>query len=720
MHPSTRCSEQAVGDDPVALPVRTLFTRACDPESEVQASGLQAALTAELDRACHHDRGPRVPLAGLGPSVCAWAAAERARFAGLFATAELEGCADVLVRRASLACAPLASLSGAWLQWMSESGNAEEAVTMGVLSLFASDVGAGHPGMSRGSAYRCLMQRLRVAVHAHPASQLAQDRRIADQSFYLPAIALTMSRRPDEYRGEIIGLDLCLRTVGMLPPLDGVQARLPDATDWVALDPSRARTPDRPSAFEDARTVAAAFAESAGAAGAAAIERGFNWAFAALRQWCDESYRELDAARDPAFEMAELVRFRAREASAYHDRFLMRGRPLNEWLAEARTDPVPFLTALADSRLVRPGRSGASRLTGDLVSETGPMFRVFPEEDLETIKRWIDALPANPAERAVWRPPAHQPRKIVFRPATGTVRDDGNAPANARQAYPYLLRRTLTPATRRYALQYVERWLARSRRGMKQSAQSLPAESPVDGLRSWLLDQHDLHNDEFHHGESDPLPERADLIDTTLQLAPLTLIDGAWLAGFTDYELASSGRGHFLFATYWDELGNGDLSLNHPLIYRDVLREMGVELPPTQSPEFAAWPALRDRSFELPVYLLGIGRFPRTFEPEILGLNLAVELSGVGGSYRRARQALKEYGFSTAFVDIHNTIDNVATGHSAWAVDTIDAYMAQQPLTSRLGTWDRIRAGYRSLNPPSGFWARNTARRARIEVPLHV
>lgn len=695
-----------MGDDPSALPVRTVFARACDPEGTPLPDALRPAITADLDRAAgqEHDR-----------SVSAWAAAERARFAALFATAEAEGCADVLVRRAVLACAPLASMSGAWLQWMSEPGNAEEAVTMQLLSLFAGDVGAGHPGASRGDAYLALMRHLRVAVHARPTSRLAQDRRIADRSFYLPALALTMSRRPDAYRGEIIGLDLCLRTAGTLPPLAGVQDRLPEATDWAALDPGRARTPDRPPAVDDARAVAAAFGAPA------AVDRGFAWAFAALRHWCDEVYRELDATRDPAFEMAELMRSRAREASAYHDRYVMRGRPLKQWLVEARTDPAPFLTALAGSRLVRPGRSAASRLTGELVSENGRMFRVFPDEDLDTINRWIDSLPVDPAERAQWRPSTYQSGSIVFRSAPETATEDGDAPANLRAAYTSLLRRTITPATQRYALRYVEGWLARSRHGLKQMdrplpPQSLPAGPPADGLRPWLLDQHDLHNSEFHDGSGEPVPERAELIDSTLQLAPLTLIDGAWLAGHTDYQLASAQRGHFLFETYWDELGNGELSLNHPLIYRNVLREMGIDLPPTRSPEFAAWPGFRDRSFELPVYWLAIGRFPRTFEPEILGLNLAMELSGVGGSYRRARQALKRYGFSTAFVDIHNTIDNVATGHSAWAADAIDGYLTQQAPAARAQSWDRIRAGYRSLNPPSGFWARNAARRARVEA----
>jgi len=189
------------------------------------------------------------------------------------------------------------------------------------------------------------------------------------------------------------------------------------------------------------------------------------------------------------------------------------------------------------------------------------------------------------------------------------------------------------------------------------------------------------------------------------------------LQGFTDYEHAAAEHGHFLFETYFDELGNGVPGLNHPLIYREVLIEMGVHLPATDSAEFANWPGFKDGSFELPVYWLSIGRQPRTFMPEIFGLNLAMELSGVGGSYRRAHIDLRHHGFSTRFVDIHNTIDNVATGHSAWAADTIDAYMSAilvaQGVEAQAAAWERIQAGFRSLNPPTGFWARRAARRAR-------
>lgn len=210
------------------------------------------------------------------------------------------------------------------------------------------------------------------------------------------------------------------------------------------------------------------------------------------------------------------------------------------------------------------------------------------------------------------------------------------------------------------------------------------------------------------------MPSREALVDSTVQLAPLTLIDGAWLRGFTDYAAADSEIGHFLFETYWDELGDGRPQLNHPLIYREVLDEMDVRLPPTGSRAFAEWSGFREESLALPVYWLSVGRFPRLFLPEILGLNLAMELSGVGGSYRTARIALAKHGFSTRFVDIHNTIDNVASGHSAWAADAVDSYLATVPALPGSAAlddvWLRVRTGYRSLSPPQ-------ARAARRLVP---
>src|SRR3569833_2270056 len=150
------------------------------------------------------------------------------------------------------------------------------------------------------------------------------------------------------------------------------------------------------------------------------------------------------------------------------------------------------------------------------------------------------------------------------------------------------------------------------------------------------------------------MPSREQRVEETVQLAPLTLIDGAWLQGFSEVDYASDRVGSPLFRIFWDELGNGNLSINHPRIYRALLLSMDIDLPPTGSPQFPYDPRLRSESLRLPVFWLCLRKLPVTLRPEILGLNLAMELSWVGCSFRSSRQILKHYGFSTQFVDMHN------------------------------------------------------------------
>ena len=101
----------------------------------------------------------------------------------------------------------------------------------------------------------------------------------------------------------------------------------------------------------------------------------------------------------------------------------------------------------------------------------------------------------------------------------------GVGPKSAqRMAYHLLQRRTETPALRRFAIQYVQRWLARSRQGIDRAENQLPPRWGPQGLRSWLLAQHDRHDQEFRSTAEVPVPSREALIDSTLQLAPLTTL----------------------------------------------------------------------------------------------------------------------------------------------------------------------------------------------------
>jgi hypothetical protein len=694
--------------------LRDVLAVSADPEAAFLAGPTAAELRAELDRLAAQ-AGPLADPAdpaGWQQTAAAWAAAEARRFTAVAAPPGDPDAQAGALRRAVLGCAPLGLVSGAWLQWLSSPGRGDDPVWLQVLALYATDVGAGQPGTSRGHAYLTLLRRLRVAESAVPAARIALDQRIGEAAFYLPALLLAMSRRPAELADHILGADLCLRSAGLPPALVPVRQALPAAADWPAIDLSAAPRPGQPPGAALARAAVAARLAAGPAAARDRLVLGFRWALAALRQGSDALYAELAAARDPAFEMAELIRSRAREGAVYHSELELAGRSLQQWLRDGCSDPDGLLRALAGSPLVRPGRPDASPLINSLIGERGPMFRVFTAHEVAVIRRWIRSLaPDGPirARPGPARPAAGWGPRLV--PAFTAAPEPGSAPRGLRDAYCQLQSREDPAALRRFAHGYVQGWLARARWHLDGAAGQLPPRWPAAGLRSWLLDQHDRRSQEFTARQWPPPPSRAEVIDTMVQRAPVTLIDGSWLQGFTDYRLASSEVGFSLFATYFDELGNGEPGLNHPLLYRELLQDMGVALPPTAAPAFAHWPGFRDSSFGLAVFWLSVGRYPRTYLPEILGLNLAMELSGVGGAYRRDHLALARYGFSTRFADIHNTIDNVATGHAAWAAEAIDTYLTGLGAVAAAAAWPRIRVGFRSLSPPEGRRARWAARR---------
>ena len=706
-------------DEPPAGPgmisARALYAATADPEASYTSAEAVDALR-------HGSRpGPTTvartlrpwPAKNSGPR--AWAAAERQHVGALFETTAFE---TLFVQRAVLGVAPLALVAGAWLQWVNSPANCDDDVALAALVLYTSDMNIGGSGPSRGQAFLALLQQLQLADYAWPPTWLVHDRRVPDDSFRLPAILLAMSRRPDEFVPELLGADLCLRNVGLLPALAAV--RLPDGVhpDWTALDLSTRLDDELPGGLAECRWVIEQFSRGASAADRCRLLTGFRWALGSLQAWSDGQRDQL-AHVHPEQEMAELLRRRVREGALYHHGFTLDGRSLGSWMEASRADPLPLLDALASSPTVVPGSAEKSPLTTELVSETGPMFRVFDEDDLAVIRRWIDSLPATPTTPAR-RAAADRPTSPVpdLQPAALARADDaGGRPGSVREAYRLLQRRSTSPALAAWATSYVHGWLARSRYRLDADDRQLPSRWTPAGLRPWLLDQHDRHAEQFVTDADTPAVSRQALVETTVQMAPLVLLDGSLLHGFTDYQQASTDVGRLLFRTYWDELGNGRPGLNHPRIYRQLLEEMGVDLPPTASWAFATSGRLEDRSFELPVYWLSIGRNPRTFLPELLGLNLAMELSGVGGTYRSARLALRRHGFSTRFVDIHNTIDNVAAGHTAWAADAVDAFVATVGDThghaARLDAWERVRVGFVSLDPPSGARHRRAQHRTQ-------
>lgn len=596
--------------------------------------------------------------------------------------------------------APLASVLGCWLQGMSAPGVFEDSAQLRLMVLLAHDVGVGRPLASRADHFKSLLLQAGLTAYAVSPFELATLPDLPDELFELPALLQAVSRRSDAFGDTLCGVDYAWRALGLSPwwaVLDGQQL------DTRRLDLNQLDgTASDGSALEISQWICEQVAGQ-GDIRRLQLEAGAQWLFAALKTFNERLLAHCRTAVSPERLMGKTIQRMARAGAVYHQDYKMEGRSLAQWLREAQVDPVPLLEMLSRSRLIVPGNAEKSLLINTLVAPNGRMFRIFSEADLSVIRKWIDGLsgPIQRAEVPEVSAPSHT-NNLVAQGLGQDIQEQGQWPKNLRDAYFVLLGRALGPRTQAFAQAYVTRWLEQSRRSLHNSERTLPESWNVGVLREWLLDKHDRHGQEFEESDPAAMPSREEIIDSTLQLAPLALIDGAWLQGFTDLTLASSHVGYALFQTYWDELGNGSYALNHPKIYRDGMRQMGLELAPTGAREFAEDSRLREASFRLPVYWLCLGKLPVTFMPEILGMNLAMELSGVGGSYRSARRFLRHYGFSTAFVDLHNTIDNVSTGHSAWAVDAIDAYMRQIAASKPAELkehWQRVRVGYESLAP---------------------
>jgi hypothetical protein len=213
-----------------------------------------------------------------------------------------------------------------------------------------------------------------------------------------------------------------------------------------------------------------------------------------------------------------------------------------------------------------------------------------------------------------------------------------------------------------------------------------------------------------------------------LQLAPAILLDGAWLASIPSAaEKLGPVRRHLL-KIYVDELGHGREDWNHPNVYRRLLESQGLSLPNFTTEAFAHHPALLGAAFELPVYLLTMGLLIDRYLPELLGLNLAIELSGLGASYMRAIDILRHHGMDPTIVELHLSIDNLATGHAARARDAIVLYLEEvrqrqgAPAVDRV--WKRIWLGYQSLHAATlslslGIVSRYVLHRAGRRVDSH-
>ncbi|MBC7437204.1 MAG: iron-containing redox enzyme family protein [Bdellovibrionales bacterium] len=184
-------------------------------------------------------------------------------------------------------------------------------------------------------------------------------------------------------------------------------------------------------------------------------------------------------------------------------------------------------------------------------------------------------------------------------------------------------------------------------------------------------------------------------------LAPTKLVDGAWL-----YGLAAKWKNpiyHGLLRTYLEELGEGDESKNHVLLYRKLLAAHGAE----------QWQDLPEAFYIQGAIQLALGFQAEQFLPEVVGFNLGYEqlpLHLLITAYE-----LNELGIDPYYFTLHVTVDNADSGHARRAVDAVQEVLPL--LGDRAAFWQRVRNGY-MLNE-LGMGTVATIRSFEIEREVH-
>jgi hypothetical protein len=388
--------------------------------------------------------------------------------------------------------------------------------------------------------------------------------------------------------------------------------------------------------------------------------------------------------------MIALVQAKARHARGYHHRVTLGGGDGPPSSLEAALDPEALdarglLEALARSRYVVPGEPERSALVTRSVAFGGPMFAVFDDAELEVIRAWIRALPARDARSSSPAPPAPPARPIP--PVTPAPVALTRAPHAPRLPLPELYHRLLCAwdpdgpggaEARALARAHLERALpavtprALTRRDLWPYSRAR--------LDAWV----DARLDEEIERPSDGDPAalgiaglltREELLWLLTQLSPAALIDGAWLGGTISPRCLHTPPVAELLRIYRDELGAGVPVQHHGNVMRRALAAHGVELPPADSRALVERADLAPASFSLPVLWLAIAHDTPARLPELLGLNLAIEMAGLGRGYARAAALLRRRGIDPYFFELHNTIDNAASGHTAWSTRAIALYL---------------------------------------------
>lgn len=295
--------------------------------------------------------------------------------------------------------APFNQLDGSWLERATKAGPIIE-VNAFLFEIWSDEIGNGDPAQNHANIYTDLMHSAGIYMPPLNSRAYADNLDVWDASFSSPAYQSAIARFPETYFPELLGMTLYLEWEAIyLPamvklyeyhgfpslfyklhvaidnPVNGHGARARDAVN-LYLDHVRAEGGDSEVQAHWRR-----------------IWTGYlAFRFGGFDEW---RYRLTNPI--PVFDlMVALVNQKKHYGQLNHHSLRFGPNLINDLFDE----PDIFLTELSRSDLIVRGDAKSSPIFG-LMSQTGPMLKVFSAKDKALWTEWINSMAKDPAGAAL-------------------------------------------------------------------------------------------------------------------------------------------------------------------------------------------------------------------------------------------------------------------------------------------------------------------------------
>jgi len=290
--------------------------------------------------------------------------------------------------------APFNQLDGAWLEKAVKAGPIDD-INSYLFEIWSDEIGNGDPAQNHANVYTDLMHSAGIYLPPLDSRAYAQHPSFWEASFNGPSYQSAIAQFPETYFPELLGMTLYLEwEANFLPamvklydyhgysplfyrlhvaidnPVNGHGARARDAVVRY-LDHVRSESGDQEMQEHWRR-----------------IWDGYiAFGFIGNEEW-DYRFTNPPTLGEQMIDMFERKRH---YAQLNHGLRRLGVNFVNDWFDE----PDQFLEELANSDWIAKGNAKESKIFS-LMGPTGPMLKVFNNDELRLWQEWIDSLPQDP------------------------------------------------------------------------------------------------------------------------------------------------------------------------------------------------------------------------------------------------------------------------------------------------------------------------------------